>query len=248
MRRILKAWVVVLPLFSVACASGGAPGTAGGSGGTQSADALNTYNGDITTEYTATGVVVGAALGCGLGLLLTGKAEYCAAGAAAGGVAGGVGGYAVSKSQQTQSLRKASLQETRSVLTKELYQAQEARRLAERLTASHQKALTNLRVQVASGRATTAQLNTRVKAAEADLQRLKKARTLLEQQIGVAASSGSKRGSIEDQQALAKIKEALLAEKAKLDEQVDALEGAIRGDPATVRFDRDGMGPNRRAA
>ncbi|WP_298679380.1 hypothetical protein [uncultured Lentibacter sp.] len=75
---------------------------------TEQARSLNRMADDLLRESTGRGAALGAAVGCGLGLVSKGNAQRCLAGAVTGGTVGAVMGQAHGQRKLAQRLEKVS--------------------------------------------------------------------------------------------------------------------------------------------
>lgn len=105
MQSIRVSLLILISLALSACVEDSGGASFGSSGKKTAAErqleaearSLNKITSDIIVKNTVQGVLVGAAVGCGLAVVLGGDGEDCAKGAAVGGVVGGVGGNAVGR-------------------------------------------------------------------------------------------------------------------------------------------------------
>lgn len=109
MKRFLKATIGLVAIVAIAgCAGGQSPSASLGLGPQSDRPevvaALDHDTDFASTNFIVQGAVAGAVVGCGLGLLLGGKAKNCLAGAAVGAVGGGVAGAAVAEGNKKQIL------------------------------------------------------------------------------------------------------------------------------------------------
>ena len=202
----------------------------------QQQNALYDYAESFPAQAALGGAVIGAMIGCGLGILTAenGKgaacATYGAVGAVGGAALGAAGGYIIAENQKEYAREEDRLNALSDGADRELEAARRARAAAERVTVAHRSKIASLRQSYNAGHVSREQLQFAVNEAKYDRDQIARAKGGLDAQIGVLDEKMR-----EQQQAgrsvpskLLEQRNALQSERDQLDRQIQALNGEIQ--------------------
>lgn len=161
------------------------------------ADSLNRMADELVRKSTGQGALIGASLGCGLGLISAKSAQNCVVSAVAGGVAGAVAGHHSGKQKVAARVAQISKQELSNTLLTADKQLGEINQSLPQVLAAQDAELARLKQQKAANTLSPEDYNARVGAirdtraalADALMESADKARASADN-LGTAAAQG----------------------------------------------------------
>ncbi len=221
------AVLLAAALVLSACASSGSRPSSPSS----EQSALYNYASSFPAQGAAIGAVAGAILGCTIGALASSNAgSGCAIGAAAGGAGGallgGAGGYLVSENQRQYANQEERLYYLSRAADRELAKARNARQDAQQIVTNHRTQLASLEEGYKAKKVSEQSLERALSEARYDLEQIERASEGLQSQIDVVSDgiAQAQNSGSPNAQALIRQRNALIAERNLLDQQLVALD------------------------
>ena len=178
MNKIISSGFIVIAMLLSACVSDTVNQvTQSGNRGTKtaaelklekSARSLNQVSKDIIVKNTVEGAVIGAAVGCGLALILGGNGADCAKGAAVGAIGGGVAGNAVGKKAASKNEQIVKRDQVLKNLTGVSQRLNTVEAQLQGVVRSQNSEIASLRRQLANGQIEKTAYSNRVKSINAN--------------------------------------------------------------------------------